>query len=81
MLIAKCMRASWDHSAAWNARGLKYMARQEGYDVIFSHFHNVDMQGHMLVQYMKKGSKLAPEVCQRLFEEVYLQTDRYIGEF
>lgn len=81
MLIAKCMRASWDHSAAWNARGLKYMARQEGYDVIFSHFHNVDMQGHMLVQYMKKGSKLAPEVCQRLFEEVYRQTDRYIGEF
>ena len=80
-LIAKCMRASWDHAADWNASGLKYMAREQGYDVIFSHFHNVDMQGHMLVQYMKKGSKLAPEVCQRLFEEVYLQTDRYIGEF
>lgn len=80
-LIAKCMRASWDHSAKWNADGIKYMARHEGYDVIFSHFHNVDMQGHMLVQYLKKGSKLAPEVCQELFKEVYIQTDNYIGEF
>ena len=80
-LVSKCMRASWDHSAQWNANGIKYMAREQNYDVIFSHFHNVDMQGHMLVQYLKKGSKLAPEVCQKLFEEVYIQTDNYIGEF
>ena len=80
-LVSKCMRASWDHSAQWNADGIKYMAREQEYDVIFSHFHNVDMQGHMLVQYLKKGSKLAPEVCQKLFEEVYIQTDNYIGEF
>ncbi|MBQ2837024.1 MAG: alkaline phosphatase family protein, partial [Peptococcaceae bacterium] len=80
-LISKCMRASWDHSADWNAAGIKYMAREQGYDVIFSHFHNVDMQGHMLVQYLKKGSKLAPEVLQRLFKDVYIQTDNYIGEF
>lgn len=81
LLVSKCMRASWDHSAQWNADGIKYMAREQGFDVIFSHFHNVDMQGHMLVAYLKKGSKLAPEVCQRLFEEVYIQTDNYIGEF
>ena len=80
-LVSKCMRASWDRSAQWNANGIKYMAREQNYDVIFSHFHNVDMQGHMLVQYLKKGSKLAPEVCQKLFEEVYIQTDNYIGEF
>ncbi|HWQ74773.1 MAG TPA: alkaline phosphatase family protein [Syntrophomonas sp.] len=81
VLISKCMRASWDHSARWNAAGIKYMAREQGFDVIFSHFHNVDMQGHMLVAYLKKGSKLAPEVCRRLFDEVYMQTDRYLGEF
>ena len=81
MLISKCMRASWDHSAAWNAKGIKYMAREQGFGVIFSHFHNVDMQGHMLVQYLKKGSKLSPETCQKLFAEVYVQTDNYIGEF
>ena len=80
-LISKCMKASWDHSADWNAAGIKYMAREQGYDIIFSHFHNVDMQGHMLVQYLKKGSKLAPEVLQRLFQDVYVQTDNYIGQF
>lgn len=80
-LIRKCMRASWDHSAMWNAAGIKYMAREQGYDVIFSHFHNVDMQGHMLVQYLKKGSKLEPPVLRQLFDEVYIQTDNYIGEF
>lgn len=80
-LIRKCMRASWDRSAMWNASCIKYMAREQGYDVIFSHFHNVDMQGHMLVQYLKKGSKLAPVVLQQLFKEVYIQTDNYIGEF
>lgn len=80
-LIRKCMRASWDHSAMWNASCIKYMAREQGYDVIFSHFHNVDMQGHMLVQYLKKGSKLPPEILQQLFREVYMQTDNYIGEF
>lgn len=81
VLISKCMRASWDHSGKWNANGIKYMAHEQGFDVIFSHFHNVDLQGHMLVAYLKKGSKLAPEVCQRLFDEVYIQTDNYVGEF
>lgn len=80
-LIRKCMRASWDHAGQWTADVLKYMAREEGFDVIFSHFHNVDMQGHMLVQYLKKGSKLEPDVLIQLFKEVYIQTDNYIGEF
>lgn len=80
-LIRKCMRASWDHAGQWNADVIKYMALQEGFDVIFSHFHNVDMQGHMLVQYLKKGSKLEPDVLLQLFKEVYIQTDNYIGEF
>ena len=80
-LIRKCMRASWDHAGKWNADVIKYMALQEDFDVIFSHFHNVDMQGHMLVQYLKKGSKLEPDVLLQLFKEVYIQTDNYIGEF
>lgn len=81
ILISKCMKVGWDKSAKWNADGIKYMAREQGYKVIFSHFHNVDMQGHMLVQYLKKGSKLAPEVLRKLFDDVYVQTDEYIGEF
>lgn len=80
-LISKCMRATWDQAARWNADSIKYLARKHNFDVVFSHFHNVDMQGHMLVAYLKKGSKLPPETCQRLFEDVYKQTDEYIGYF
>lgn len=80
-LISKCMRATWDQSAQWNADSIKYLARTHEFDVVFSHFHNVDMQGHMLVAYLKNGSKLPPETCQRLFEDVYKQTDEYIGQF
>ncbi len=81
ILISKCMRATWDSAAEWNAKGIKYMAREQGFDVIFSHFHNVDLQGHMLIAYLKTGSALSPEVCQKLWAEVYVQTDNYIGEF
>lgn len=80
-IVEKIQRASWDHAAAWNAKGIKYMAREEDFDVIFSHFHNVDLQGHMLVAYLKDGDALSATTCRRLFDEVYKQTDRYIGEF
>ena len=81
-LISKCMKATWDKAAKWNADSIKYLAESQNFDVIFSHFHNVDMQGHMLVKYLKNGSsKLAPAICQKLFEDVYRQTDEYIGYF
>ncbi len=80
-LISKCMKATWDRAGKWNSDSIKYLAENKGFDVIFSHFHNVDMQGHMLVKYLKNGSSLTPEVCQKLFEDVYVQTDEYIGYF
>ncbi len=80
-LISKCMKATWDRAGKWNAESIKYLAQAHDFDVIYSHFHNVDMQGHMLVAYLKNGSKLPPETCQKLFEDVYVQTDEYIGYF
>ena len=82
-LISKCMKATWDKAGQWNADCIKYLAEAKGFDVIFSHFHNVDMQGHMLVKYLKEGNgpDVPPDVCQKLFEDVYVQTDDYIGYF
>ena len=81
-LISKCVNANWTAAANWNANSIKYLARTKGYEVIFSHFHNVDLQGHLLVKFLYEGSnKLAPEVYQRLFRDVYVQTDDYIGQF
>ena len=81
-LISKCARANWDRAANWNAKSLKYMMRNGGYSVIFSHFHNIDLQGHLLVKFLKNGSnKMEAETYNKLFRDVYVQTDCYIGEF
>jgi predicted AlkP superfamily phosphohydrolase/phosphomutase len=80
-LISKCMRVGWDKSGEWNSKCIHYMAHEEGFQVIFSHFHNVDMQGHMLIAHLKNGSALSPETCRKLWSDVYVQTDNYIGSF
>jgi len=81
-LIADCTRANWDQAAKWNANSIKHLINKNNYELVFSHFHNVDLQGHLLVKYLKNGSnKLSAEKIQELFREVYLQTDRYVGEF
>ena len=80
-LLSDCMRRTWDAEAEWQANAIKYLIKSHDLDVVFSHFHSVDLQGHMLVAYLKKGSKLAPEVIQDLYKEVIIQADRYIGMF
>jgi len=82
-LIEECMRATWDHAAEWTADALNHLIEKENFEVIFSHFHNVDLQGHMLVKYMGKGKEggLSAEVYDELMEKVYLQSDEYIGRF
>ena len=82
-LISKCMGANWEASCDWQARCLNYLIENGGYDVIFSHLHNIDLQSHMIVKFMKdKGkSKLSEKDYAHLLEEVYLQTDRYLGKF
>ncbi len=59
-----------------------YLIENEDFDVIFSHFHNVDLQSHMIAKYLKNGHKdMKGEVYQEMLKNVYLQTDRYIGRY
>ena len=83
ILIRDCMGANWDYMAEWEAGALNYLMEEEGYDVVFSHFHNIDGEGHMIMKFLKdKGrSKLSEETYAQLLKEVYIQTDNYIGEF
>ncbi len=81
-LITKCVNANWTSAAEWNAKSIKYLIAHENYEVVFSHFHNVDLQGHLLVKFLYEGSdKLSADVYQKLFRDVYIQTDYYIGQF
>lgn len=83
-LISKCMGANWDWTAKWQSEAMKLLIKEQNYDVVFSHFHNIDAQGHMIVKYMKdKG--LTPNVAEADFaqfvEDMYIQTDNYLGQF
>ncbi len=88
-LISKCMKATWDRAGKWNAESIKYLAQAHDFDVIYSHFHNVDMQEHRFIRFMTKGDKeydkefgaREEEQYRKFLDDVYMQTDRYLGSF
>lgn len=82
-LLEKCMLPSWNSVLDWNARALNHLMANGGYSAVFSQVHNVDAQGHMIVKYLKdKGhSPLPEEVYADILEQVYVQTDEYIGKY
>lgn len=80
-LFYDCMKSSWDVCGKWTADSIKYLIKENNYDVVFSHFHNVDLQGHMIVKFLKNGGDMPAETYQEFMQAVYVQTDEYIGEY
>lgn len=81
-LIRDCMGGIWEAAIEWQSGAINYLIQHEKYDAVFSHFHIVDNIGHMIVKYLKKGHKqMTPEKYEELFEEAYMQTDRYVSKF
>ncbi|NLI11117.1 alkaline phosphatase family protein [Pelotomaculum propionicicum] len=80
-IARECMIATWQASADWQADVLNYLIEKENFEIIFSHFHNVDLAGHMIIHKLKKGGKGTPEDYKQMLEDVYRQTDGYIGRF
>lgn len=81
-LVSEVMAATWRSAGEWTANSIQYLMKAHNLDVVFSHFHNVDLQGHMLVKFLKHGSESLPaQRIQELFRDVYIQTDEYIGRY
>lgn len=82
-LVNRVVIPSWEAYAQWQARALNYLIDEHNYQVIFSHLHNVDAMGHMFWFYAKNRStsKVEEQAYQKAIEEVYCQTDRYVGQF
>ena len=82
-LIEDVMLDCWDTNVDWQGRALNYLIENEGYEVIFSHFHNIDIQEHMFIRYMSdKGQNTnSVEENLRFMENLYVQTDNYLGQF
>ena len=88
-MITDCMRDVWDIAVDWQSAALHYLIDKKGVKAIFSHCHNVDMQEHRFIRFMSEGDKRyieeygAKNVEQynKFLEDVYVQTDRYLGSF
>ena len=80
------MIADWEKICDYQAKALNYCAEEGGFEVIYSHIHNVDHMGHKFWHHAKprantpEGLKRA-EDYQNCIREVYKQTDRYLGQF
>lgn len=72
----------WAHYAQWQADALNYLIKEKGIEVIFSHIHFIDHQGHQYWNYALKKEGVGNEAgYQGLIEKVYKDADNYIGEF
>ncbi len=80
--IRECTGGAWEHNMRWQSDAINGLIEQEQYDAVFSHFHNIDAQAHVIGKHLGKGHGDIP--AEKYFEyytEVYEQADRYIGKF
>ena len=86
VLAKKLQVESWDRYCEWQSNVLHYCAQEEGFEVIYSHIHNVDAMGHKFWHYAKPEEN-TPEAIERaeayqnIIRDVYRQTDDYLGSF
>ena len=82
-VVEYTMLPIWNNYCQWQADALTYFMKENKFDVIFSHLHNVDGMGHMFWHYGKNQEYWGNDEAQYqdLMEQVYVQTDNYIGRF
>ena len=82
-LILKCNNEQWIKAAEWQSNVIHYFIEEKGTEVVFSHFHNVDLQGHNYMKYMKNRdtSRYDESEVVKFAEATYKVTDDYIGSF
>ena len=83
MLITDCMLDNWYAVADWQAAAMQYLMEKEDLDVVFSHFHAVDLEEHMFIKHLadRDFNRQPVEVAQKWMRDLYIQTDYYLGKF
>ena len=82
-LILKCNNVQWTMAAEWQSKVMHHMIEEHGVEVIFSHMHNIDLQSHNYMKYMKNRptSRYDENEVVKFAEATYKVTDDYIGSF
>jgi len=83
VLITDCMLANWDVTAEWQAAALLHLIESENLDVVFSHYHAVDLQEHQFIKHLadRPFNRQPVEVAEKWMRDLYVQTDNYLGKF
>ncbi len=82
--VEKILLPCWDNYTRWQGEALNYLLANDGYEVIFSHLHNVDGIGHSILHYCTEHEGRDNALVgryQAAWERVYVQTDEYLGQF
>ncbi len=83
MLITECMLANWYVTAEWQAEAIHHLIKTQDLDVVFSHYHAVDLEEHQFIKHLadRPFNKHPVEVAEKWMEDLYVQTDYYLGKF
>ena len=82
-IVVDIMIDVWRQAAEYQSKCLNYAMGELGYEIVFSHFHSVDLIEHNFIRFMSdKGHNLNPEEMYDYFmQENYKLADEYIGTF
>lgn len=82
-LIMKCNNEQWKLAAEWQSKCMHHLIENNGVEVIFSHMHNIDLQSHNYMKYMKNRdtSRYDESEVVKFAEAAYQITDDYLGSF
>lgn len=83
LLINKIMLPMWTITANWQADSILHLIESEDLDVVFSHYHAVDMEEHNFIRRMAPlpTAKVTPDEAEKWMRDLYVQTDNYLGRF
>lgn len=82
-MVIDCMLDVWKRCSDYQAAVLNHFMCEKGFEIVFSHYHIVDLVEHHFIRFLTdKGQNQQPEeVYFSFMEELYEETDRYIGQF
>lgn len=83
MLITECMLPCWEVTLEWQAAALHHLIEKENLDIVFTHFHAVDLEEHQFIRHMADIpiNRNPVSMAEKWMENLYMQTDRYLGKF
>ncbi len=83
MLITECMLENWYVSTDWHADAIHCLIEKENLDVVFSHYHAIDLQAHQFIKHLanRPFNRNPISVAEKWIQDLYIQTDYYLGKF